>query len=92
VHDLPRELPAGRLVQLRFQSAGSSGELALEALVAWSQPERAGFTFRDVPDETRRALEALLAELGAAAREPAGPGTDAAPRAPAQNRGLSRPR
>jgi adenylate cyclase len=60
VHDLARDLPAARVVQLRLRPLGVELEVALEARVVWTQPGRAGFTFMEPPAEARRALEALV--------------------------------
>jgi hypothetical protein len=83
VHDLPRELPAGRTVQLRLQDGGSAFRGTLEAHVAWSQPGRAGFAFDRLPAEARHALEALMSDPDPTATGLAESGHDDLPQAAA---------
>jgi hypothetical protein len=60
VHDLARDLPVGRVVHLRLRPSGGDLEVTLEGRVAWAERGRAGFTFMERSEETRRALEALV--------------------------------
>jgi adenylate cyclase len=73
IHDLPRELPVGRIVHLRIQPAGQAREVALEARVVWSQSGRAGLRFQEVSEEAREALSTVLAALETAGAQPALP-------------------
>lgn len=73
VHDLPRELPVGRVVSLRLQPADQAREVAVEARVAWSQSGRAGLRFHEAPGAARDALRTVLTALETAGPAPAPP-------------------
>ena len=59
-HNVPRQLPKGKVVQLHLELPEIPRPLWTEGLVVWSEADRAGIMFLDLTADARALLEKVL--------------------------------
>jgi class 3 adenylate cyclase len=59
-HNVPRQLPKGKVVQLHLELPKIPRPLWTEGLVVWSEEDRAGIMFLDLTADARALLEKVL--------------------------------